>query len=311
MSEHEHRIRVASAPVSFGVDEVVSDDAWMPEAQDVLRWMAELGYAGTEMGPPGYLGSGPRLREQLRSLELEMVGAFLPLHFSRDERIEADISTLESSLDDLAGSAAAGSAPLAVLCEAIDEPTRLAHTGRIASHPEARLGSERWDALIRNLHRAGQVCRDRGIEPVIHPHGATYLETAAEIERLMEGLDTSIVGLCMDSGHFKYGGADPVRAVRDYASAIRHVHLKDTDVGIRDEVVGQSGDFADAVRAGVFPTLGSADSGIAAVVEALFEIEYRGWVVVEQDQYLDRDDTPETLVEGQRRNREFLRRLGL
>ena len=30
------RLRVSSAPVSFGVDEVLSDDAWMPEPEPML-----------------------------------------------------------------------------------------------------------------------------------------------------------------------------------------------------------------------------------------------------------------------------------
>ena len=50
------RMRVAGAPVSFGVDEIMVDDAWMPEPEDVLDWIRDIGFEGTELGPPGYLG---------------------------------------------------------------------------------------------------------------------------------------------------------------------------------------------------------------------------------------------------------------
>ena len=42
------RMRVAGAPVSFGVDEIMVDDAWMPAADDVLDWLVDIGVEGTE-----------------------------------------------------------------------------------------------------------------------------------------------------------------------------------------------------------------------------------------------------------------------
>ena len=51
-------MRVASAPVSFGVDEIMLDDAWMPAPDDMLDWMVDIGFEGTELGMPGYLGDG-------------------------------------------------------------------------------------------------------------------------------------------------------------------------------------------------------------------------------------------------------------
>ena len=49
--------RIASAPCSFGVDEVVADDAWVPGPDEMLDWMLGIGYRGTELGAPGYLGT--------------------------------------------------------------------------------------------------------------------------------------------------------------------------------------------------------------------------------------------------------------
>lgn len=307
----EPALRVASAPVSFGVDEVLADDAWMPEADEVVRWMAELDYVGTEMGPPGYLGSGPRVRELLTTHGLAMVGAFLPLHFSRDERIEDDHRWLRENLDRLREATPPGSTPFAVLCEGIDETIRLELTGRIDASPESQLPDDRWDALVRNLHATARLCRAEGFEPVIHPHAGTYLETASEIERLMDRIDPDVVGLCLDTGHFRYGGFDPVEAARRYARAIRHVHVKDARVAVVEAVAARGGGLGDAVRSGAFCPLGAGDARIDDVIETLRAIGYAGWLVVEQDQSLREDDTRESLVAGQRANREYLRRLGV
>ena len=51
-------VRIASAPCSYGVDEVMVDDAWMPGPDEMLDWMLGSGFEGTELGPPGFLGVG-------------------------------------------------------------------------------------------------------------------------------------------------------------------------------------------------------------------------------------------------------------
>src|SRR5512141_1920806 len=109
------RIRVASAPVSFGVDEILQDDAWMPAPDDMLDWMVDIGFEGTELGSPGYMGDAVQVQERLSSRGLELVGAFLPQHFSRAEKVEEDQAWLRETLQLIADGSPAGSRPFAVL----------------------------------------------------------------------------------------------------------------------------------------------------------------------------------------------------
>src|SRR5205823_5955558 len=83
-------MKVASAPVSFGVDEIIVDDAWMPKPDEMLDWMVDIGFEGTELGPPGFLGDAKQLRDRLSTRRLQLVGAFLPQHFSRNEKADED-----------------------------------------------------------------------------------------------------------------------------------------------------------------------------------------------------------------------------
>ena len=301
------RIRVASAPVSFGVDEIIVSDAWMPGPDDMLDWMVDIGFEGTELGPPGFLGDAPRLRERLTSRNLELVGAFLPQHFSRDEKADEDRAWLRDSLSLIREGAPDGSRPFAILCDQFDEPERLAFSGRIAEHPEAWLPPDRFEALVANLHRAAEICRREGFDVVLHPHAGTYVETVDEIARVMDRLDPSLLGLCLDTGHFRFGGADPTQAVDDYHEVIRHVHIKDCTTRVMDEVKAEGKGLEEALSRGVFCQLGLGDSGIDSVIEALRRYEYAGWLVIEQDQFLRGSDTPESVVAVQRANREYLR----
>ena len=67
----------------------------------------------------------------------------------------------------------------------------------------------------------------------------------------------------------------------------------------------------EALDRGVFTELGRGDSGIDRVIEALKVHGYHGWLVVEQDRWLRRDDTLEALFDAQLVNREYLRTLGI
>ena len=304
-------MRVASAPVSFGVDEILVADAWMPAPDDMLDWMVDIGVEGTELGPPGFLGSAGEVRERLTSRGLELVGAFLPQHFSRDEKADEDRAWLRRTLTMIREAAPEGSKTFAVLSDHFDEPERLAFSGRIQEHPEAWLPPARFESLIANLHRAAEICRSEGFDVVLHPHAGTYVETADEIARVMDGLDPSLLGLCLDTGHFRFGGADPVRAVDDYWELIRHVHIKDCLTGVMDEVKAEGKGLEEALSRGVFCQLGLGDSGIDGVLTALERRGYDGWLVIEQDQFLRASDTPESVVAVQRANREYLRRFGI
>ena len=300
-------MRIASAPVSFGVDEVLTDDAWMPEPEPMLDWMTEIGYAGTEMGPPGFLGDAEQVRERLTSRGLDLVGSFLPQHFSRSERAAEDREWLRDQLRRIVAATPDGSRPLAILSDHFDEPDRLAFAGKIKDHPETWLSAARFDTLIDNLHRAAELCRTEGLEPVLHPHAGTYIETADEIARVVDRIDPSLIGLCLDTGHFRFGGADPAKSVVDYGDLVRHVHIKDC----RTSVIATSTGISDALKRGVFCPLGEGDAGIDAVIDALRARNYSGWLVIEQDQALGTNDTPDSVVAGQRANLEHLRRLGI
>jgi len=304
-------MRVASAPVSFGVDEIMTDDAWMPAPDEMLDWMVDIGFEGTELGTPGFLGDAWQVHERLSSRDLAFVGSFLPQHFSRAEKAEEDRAWLRDQLRLVRDGSPAGSVPFAILSDQFDEPDRRAYSGRIAEHPDTWLSPARFATLVDNLHRAAELCRSEGLEPVVHPHAGTYLETADEIDRLMVAMDPSLIGLCLDTGHFRFGGADPATAAHDYRELIRHVHIKDCRTSVMDDVKREGKGLEEALERGVFCPLGEGDAGIDGVIDALRANGYSGWLVIEQDQALRSSDTPESVVAGQRANRDYLRRLGI
>ena len=181
--------------------------------------------------------------------------------------------------------------PKAILADASVEPERMRWAGQIPGHPEAALPAERFGVLIDNLHRAGEACRERGFDPVLHFHAGSYVESAAEIHAVFDALDTSLVGMCLDTGHALFGGADPVELLESYGDSVRHVHIKDCDLGVLREVGRSGGGLMEAWDRGVFCQLGLGTAGLDGFLEALRQRAWEGWVVVEQDRFLKPADT--------------------
>ena len=293
-------VRVANAPLSYGAFEMTVGTAFaVPDPQRVLEAIAGAGYAGTDLGPPGYLGEGETLAGRLDEHGLEVVGGFVPMRFSRREHWDEDAAGLAHTLDLFDAAGNTGARP--VLADA-GGPERTANPGRGGEDASLRLDDERWATLTEGVARAADAARERGFEPVFHHHTSTYVEGLPEIERLLEDTD---VALLLDSGHLAVAGGDPVQALRDWRERIGAVHIKDVRLGVLRGVKEERADTLTAWRRGLFCALGDGDVDLDGFCGALDG--YDGWVVVEQDRVLGGDGEFGAAAADQRRNREWLR----
>jgi inosose dehydratase len=151
------------------------------------------------------------------------------------------------------------------------------------------------------------VREEAGVGLVVHHHAAGFLETEAEIERLLADTDPERVGLCLDTGHLAFGGGDPVAFARRHAARVRHLHLKDVDEAVAARVRRDGLDYLEAVRAGVFTTLGEGGVDVGGVLDALAGAPI-GWAVVEHDRLSEDGPSP---LESARTSRARLAALGL
>ncbi len=298
-------IKVANAPCSWGVLEFDLEGEAAGFAQ-VLDEMKETGYAGTELGDWGFLPTDPDvLRSELASRNLSLVGAFVPVDLSNPEShaVGEEIAVRTARL--LA--AAVGDAPFIVLADDNGKnPLRTQYAGRI--RPEHGLSDEQWAIVAQGAERIARAVRaETGLRTVFHHHCAGYVETPAEVDKLLSLTDADLLGLCLDTGHYAYGGGDPVEAVRKYADRIWHLHFKDHSPEVAARARAENLDYFAAVQHGIFCELGQGDVDFPAVIAEVKKIGYDGWVVVEQD-VLPGMGAPK---DSAARNREYLRSIGL
>ena len=141
-----------------------------------------------------------------------------------------------------------------------------------------------WDALLEMVHGLAAEAVAAGHRAAFHPHGGTFIETPAEVERLAAGLDPELIGICLDVGHYTVGGGDPVAALRELGDRVTHIHLKDVDPIVLDGLrSGTIGGFDAAIRARLFTELGAGVLDLDGVLAAAAGRDYDGWLMVEQD----------------------------
>lgn len=299
---HVGTIRVASAPISWGVCEI---PGWGPQLrwERVLDEMSQAGYEGTELGPWGFLPADPhRLQDALRARGLQLVAAFVPLPLRDPEsfgRAEVEVRRTSELLARCGGSCV-------VFADAGDE-ARAQAAGRVELTRTCGLAPDEWPGYGERASRLARLVRQAyGLQVAFHPHGGTYVENPEEVEALLSQTDPEVVGLCLDTGHLLFGGGDPVEVARRHAARINHVHLKDVDVPRLRQLLAQGLAYAEVAKQGTFVELGCGSVDLPAIAGCLQAAGYRGWLVVEQDRVVTEDT--DTLASAAR-NRDYVRRV--
>ena len=141
-----------------------------------------------------------------------------------------------------------------------------------------------WELLVEALHEVGAYARELSLRLTIHPHGGTAIESMSETDRLFSSVDPDLVGYCFDSGHALYGGSDPGQLAAKWAHRIDYVHLKDVRADVLRQARAGNWDFATAVRNNIFCTPGAGMIDFDSVMDALEQVQYVGWLVIEAEQ---------------------------
>lgn len=147
------------------------------------------------------------------------------------------------------------------------------------------MNDEEWEKLCDGLNRLGKLSLEKyGVALTFHHHMGTVVQSAAEVERMMQGTDPAYVSLLFDTGHFAYCDEDPLEMVKKYADRIKHVHLKDIRPDVVAQVKAEKMSFLDGVRAGVFTIPGDGCIDYDPIFKVLEESGYEGYMVVEAEQ---------------------------
>jgi inosose dehydratase len=297
-------ISVANAPCSWGALEFDLEGE-APGYIQVLDEIAETGCAGAELGDWRLMPTGPdKLSQEIHGRNLVLLGAFVPVFLKDVSARRAGIEVAVRTARLLA--AVEGDIPLIILADENGRvPERTKNAGRVT--PEMGLTDSEWQIFAEGAMKVAEaVKREAGLRTAFHHHCAGYVETPAEIEKLMSLTDPASLGLVFDCGHYRFGGGNPEEGLRKYGRRVWHFHFKDYHPEVGRRAAKDGWDYFQSVRNGVFCELGKGEVNFPALMKQLQELGYEGWGVVEQD-VLPGMGAPK---ESARRNREYIRALG-
>jgi inosose dehydratase len=158
---------------------------------------------------------------------------------------------------------------------------------RVPGRPVTSEDCMRLGGLLSTI---GQRAAEIGVQLVYHPHMGTIGERPENADRVLASSDTTSVKLLLDVAHYAQGGGDPAAAIRQYRDRLGLLHIKDVEP-------------APAPAGFRFVELGKGRVNLPAVFEALRDVRYDGWGVVELDSVAGTGHTP---LEAARANKQYL-----
>jgi inosose dehydratase len=269
-------IRIGANPIGWSNDDLqeIGGDTTL---ETCLAEAREAGIVGMEKGHK-MPGEGAALKAKLAEFGMVFIGGWYSTELLR--RSVAD--EVEAAKAHVAMTKGAG-ADVIILAET----SNAIHGDRAAPLSQRpRLNLAEWKTFGVKLTEFASRLADQGLKPCYHHHMGTVVQSEADIDRLMAHTKAPL-HLLLDTGHARWGGADPAALARTYRERIGHVHCKD----VREKQMRQShaGDwsFLDSILGmgadlGVYTAPGDGMVDYAAVFRELKG--YSGWVVQEAEQ---------------------------
>lgn len=263
----------------------VSPIAWcnddMPELggdttlEELLTDVKAIGFDGVELGnkfPRDPAALGPIMEH----FGLEIVGGWYSTELLvRDAA--AEIAALQRHLALLKAMGSrvfiAAETSNAVHCDR--------HGSRLDTHPE--LSDAEWRLFGEHLDEVARYIENEGLRFAYHHHLGTVVETRHELDRFLAATGDH-VGLVLDTGHALFGGIDPVAVVKEHPQRVAHVHCKDVRTARFDAFRADGTSFLNGVVGGMFTAPGDGDYDYAPFLQALRDMDYSGWIVIEAEQ---------------------------
>ncbi len=198
---------------------------------------------------------------------------------------------------------------LYVAADGMKEP---APSGRTRSDLAGKVTSadamtdEQFEQFGRVLGEFAESTLAEGVTSCYHNHVGTVIETAAELDRLLDHVSTDALAPGLDTGHIAWAGDDAVAVCERHFDRIATLHLKDVNETIRKQGVAGDWTYTQFAEAGVFAELGEGVVDFPAIPRPMLEGGFDGWLIVETDITMK-----PTALESARISRDYLKSIGL
>lgn len=271
----KNKVKLGIAPIAWTNDDM-PDLGSENTFEQCISEMALAGFTGCEVGNKYPRDDIPALKKALSLRNMQICNAWFSsfLLTKPYDEVEKDFTDHISFLKEM-GARVVGIS---------EQSYSIQGTDKSVFKDKYIMNDDEWARLCDGVNRLGKVAKDMGISLTYHHHMGTVVQTAAEIDRLMENTDPELFSLLYDSGHLAYCGEDYIGVLKKYANRVKHVHLKDIRPEIIDKVKEENLSFLEGVRLGTFTVPGDGAIDFGPIFDILADSGYEGYVLVEAEQ---------------------------
>lgn len=134
--------------------------------------------------------------------------------------------------------------------------------------------------IVAGLREAATYAEEKGAILALENHG-TFAGTSAQIEQILDGVNSPVLLSNFDTGNFMLCQEDPKDAMDRLARRVGHVHAKDFRHVDERETVGVHVGI-DGVRV-QGTAIGAGEVDLPYIVETLKKVHYKGALVIEYE----------------------------
>jgi inosose dehydratase len=268
-------VKIGINPISWSNDDLPSLGGEIPLEVALAEGKA-IGYQGFELGNK-FPRQSAALRNVLSQHGLELVSGWYSGQLAR-RSAEEEIRAVAPHLELLADNGA----KVMVYGEVADS---IQGTSSPLYKRPRFFRREQWLEYADKVTALARHTLSRGVRLAYHHHMGAYVETPADVDRLM-ALAGDEVGLLFDSGHMTFAGSGESAAavLAKHVKRVCHVHCKDVRPQVIRMARNRNWSFLEAVVNGAFTVPGDGAVDFKTLLKVLHDNAYRGWLVVEAEQ---------------------------
>ena len=268
------KVKIGINPISWCNDDLPSLGG-ETTLDTILREGSEIGYQGFELGNK-FPRTAAELKAVLEPYGVECVSGWYSGYLA-ERSAEEEIAAVEGHLRLL-----------------VESGCRVMVYGEVGGSIQGQIGTalykrptftsdEAWQQYAAKLNTFAAHLASRGIKLAYHHHMGAFVETPADVDKLMS-LTSPDVGLLFDTGHMYFAGGDPLTELNKHIDRVVHVHCKDVRTPVIAQARNDGWSFLQGVINGTFTVPGDGSIDYAAVLRTLRGAGYEGWLVVEAEQ---------------------------
>lgn len=244
--------------------------------EQILSEAALAGYIGTEIGIT-FPSDIDTLQYHTKLRKLKIASQWFGANIATD-----DYTSIEANFQQQLIKLRALNASCINVCEMSYNLFRSNHSMFIN---KPILNNAEWATLCMNLDKLGKLANKYDIKLCYHHHMGTVVQTYEEILYLMEHTNPKYVHLCLDTADLTLADIEPISFIHQFASRIAHIHLKDLFSEKIHQAKAENFSFREAIRQNTFTVPGDGNGYInfQDIFEALDNINYQGWLIVEAE----------------------------